>query len=115
MNKRRPDMSGDLFPWKFDLEDELAEIFAHPPGNHCLLLSLRGLFAFLFTLVAIGFMMLIYSEGEHALREKLILVAVSLWMGWKLVNEMRFFWGYYTHAKICLREQEKFSFKMRRK
>lgn len=115
MNKERPDFTSDLFPWKFDLEDELAEIFANHPENHTILLNLRGLFTFLFTLAMFGLLVLIYGEGEHALREKLILLAVSVWMGWLLVNEIRFFWGYYARVKTCLRGRREFFVKTRRK
>lgn len=101
MHNNRPDMSGDLFPWKFDLEDELAEIFANHPDTQRFLLGLRGLYALLFALVAGGLSVLLAYEGAHTGTELWILALVSVWMVWKLVNEIRFFFGYYSHGKMC--------------
>ncbi len=101
MNKGRPDFTSDLFPWKFDLEDELAEIFANHRENQHLLLGLRGLYTVFFALVTCGLFALFAYEGAHTVTDWWVLVIVGVWMVWKLVNEIRFFHGYHSHVKMC--------------
>jgi hypothetical protein len=96
-SNNRPNMSGDLFPWKFDLTEEVVEIAAHHPKDQSLLVVIRvmylvGLCASVVVLALFG-----YSDGWP-----LVLIAVLIWGLWKLLNEIRFFFAYFKYRKsVC--------------
>jgi hypothetical protein len=98
-------MDGDLFPWKFDLNEELVEFFSNASETRRFLIRLRFLYVIGLMLSSVFIIGLNIHEKDvtQGLLAFVIIYIIFAWLIWKLFNELRFFCGFlYWRKKYCL-------------
>ena len=101
-------LQGDLFPWNFDLREEVVEIAAHQRQMQSLLIFLRTLYALGFFVSTVGISWWIYVDGMWSINLSsgwtAFVTLVLVWCFWKLINEMRFLIAYTRHCRLIRRQ-----------
>jgi hypothetical protein len=101
--QKRPDMSGDLLPWKFDPIEEVVEITAHSSDVQSLLIFIRVLYL-MGLLACTALLIFLGCNGDVSslvtnVDASFAFNVVIIWALWKLLNEIRFFAAFVRYRK----------------